>query len=240
MNNWKWKQILLLVIGIFILPNLTWAENKDPSQALFPKQAPITSDPIRTPTYERYPLSNYQFDYVDTGNLLDASADFALDTLFYYLATLSKITIYALQWSFTLQIFDSVHLIIQPMVALIQQKLASGSLFLFVLACMGIALFLSYRQNTHIMSRIIGIFGSLILSMSILAYLPQAIQGLNQLSKEGSSILFHAYQLVEPNKDPLNQRSIDQRALLTISDQFFQQNVWIPWQIAQFGDYAYL
>ncbi|WP_044640144.1 hypothetical protein [Risungbinella massiliensis] len=240
----KWLVIsafFLLMICFLSTPvaaNTIGVSNSQSSaDSILPDQKPIQSSTYQ-PIYDQYEVANYSLDSEDYHySPFYQALDSLLDFIWYGIAAAAKFTVYVLQWSYNLTTFDALVKPIGAFVLALREKLFVGNLFVLVLFCCGLGLIFSFRKDGGIFRKMLNMMVSLILAFTLLANMPMLISSLNKIGRAGGEMVFTVYGAVDPKAPKVQGLSTANASLLHVGDQFFRYNVYLPWQMAEFGDY---
>lgn len=248
--NWKkaLSLVLLLVVGLFVfIPQQAVADGSfiDPYENLFDvidfggkslKNTEYGSSD--TPLYLRYPLWGYQFSNTLTSDLTGISLINAiLSICMMAMAGAAVVVIGLVGWAFSFTGLDGIATTVEEFVKILTDKLFFSEFFIVGLFFLGISLMFSFGRNEDVAGKLIKVIFNLILAFTILFNMGTIIKYLNQLGWYGSSLALQSYAIV----DNSGQRYSDDRgvdAFVKLGDKFFEYNVYLPFQLANFGGYA--
>lgn len=243
-NKARWfllSAFFLLMICVFSTPvvaNTIGVSNSQSSaDSILPDKKPIQPSNYQ-PIYDQYEVANYSLDSEDYHySPFYQALDSLLDFIWYGIAAAAKFTVYVLQWSYNLTTFDALVKPIGAFVLALREKLFVGNLFVLVLFCCGLGLIFSFRKDGGIFRKMLNMMVSLILAFTLLANMPTLISSLNKIGRAGGEMVFTVYGAADPKAPKVQGLSTANASLLHVGDQFFRYNVYLPWQMAEFGDY---
>lgn len=232
-----------LIASIVLSPSLGYAEPVVSGSAgdnILPSYKPVKLPEEYVPLYEKYSVSNYSLNLVELSEPWYVILNSLFSMIFYFMASVAKLTIYILQWSFNLTAFDSLTLPVSDFVRTLQEKLFVSKIFSFVLFLLGIAIIFSlYKGEKDIGNQLVKVIANLIIAFTLMLNIPTLISVLNDLGRTGSTIILSVYGATNPQAKAIENVSTANMALVTIGEEFFRYNLYIPWQLAQFGDYPF-
>ncbi|VIJ76990.1 membrane protein [Clostridioides difficile] len=207
--------------------------------------------------YSKYPLSNYQLDfYVDNSwswlpwNWLDGigkSVQYGLYCITNFVWTislyLSNATGYVVQEAYKLDFIndmaDSIGKSIQTLAGVTANGFSSSGFYVgfLLLIILVVGLYVAYtglikRETSKALHAVINFVVVFVLSASFIAYAPDYIKKINELSSDISTAsLDLGTKIMLPNSDSEGKDSVD-----LIRDSLFSIQVEQPWLLLQFGN----
>ena len=207
--------------------------------------------------YSKYPLSNYQLDfYVDNSwswlpwNWLDGigkSVQYGLYCITNFVWTislyLSNATGYVVQEAYKLDFIndmaDSIGKSIQTLAGVTENGFSSTGFYVgfLLLIILVVGMYVAYtglikRETSKALHAVINFVVVFVLSASFIAYAPDYIKKINELSSDISTAsLDLGTKIMLPNSDSEGKDSVD-----LIRDSLFSIQVQQPWLLLQFGN----
>lgn len=197
------------------------------------------------PLFKRYPMWSYKFSTDIFSSTIGALAflpviNQILSLCMQFMAGAAMLVIYISSMAFNYTGFEKIADAVGEFVKILTEKLFFGELFTVALFFLGISLLFSFGRNEDVAGKLLQVIANLIIALTILFNMQPIISGLIQLGKTGSDIVLQAYGTFGASTGKLKTYSSDpgKNAFLNISDRFFEYNLLIPWQFAEFGEYA--
>lgn len=248
--NWKkaLSLVLILVVGLFVfIPQQSVAAGSfiDPYENLFDvinfggKSLKNTEyGASDTPLYLRYPIWGYQFSNTLSSDLTGLSLlNGLLSLCMMAMAGAALVVIGLVGWAFNFTGLDGIADTVENFVKVLTDKLFFSEFFIIGLFFLGISLMFAFGRNEDVAGKLIKVIFNLILAFTILFNMGTIIKYLNQLGWYGSSLVLKSYTVVDSSGTKYaDDAGVD--AFVKLGDKFFEYNVYLPFQLANFGGYA--
>lgn len=261
--NWKKVVSVVLLFTLcfaVILPSNASADNFiDPYRALYPSigeggnymyNSIVNGGSDSLPLHLRYPIFSYALTTTalggDAAGLITSAGfipalNMLLSMCMQVMAAAALIVIALMNWAFGFNGLDGLADTVDSFVKILTDKLFFGELTTVLLFFLGIALMFAFGRNEDVAGKLLKVIFNLILAFTILFNMGTILKFMDYLGETGSSLVLTAYSAFDPNTknyEELTGGDTGKSVLLNMQEKFWKYNVLIPWQLAQFGEYA--